>query len=108
MPKPLILLVCCTILAAALSYLLPAGQYDRRDDPVTGRQVVGAGTYHLVPAKPVSPFQAVVAIPAGIIDAASVIAFVFLVGGAFAVVDKTGALRLGLDWLVTRLGDRGL
>jgi uncharacterized ion transporter superfamily protein YfcC len=49
-----------------------------------------------------------VAIPDGIIDAASVIAFVFLVGGAFGVVDKTGALRDGIDWLVRRLGDRGI
>lgn len=108
LPQPLVLLVGCTLLAAALSYVLPAGQYDRQNDPATGRMTVVAGTYHNVPASPVGPFQAIVAIPRGIIDAAAVIAFVFLVGGAFAVVDQTGALRDGIDWLVRRLGRRGL
>ena len=44
------------------------------------------------------------AIPRGMADAASVIFFVFLIGGAFTVVDETGALRQGVDWLVRRLG----
>ncbi len=107
LPQPLTLLVGCTFLAAVLTHVLPAGRYDRRDDPVTGRSVVVAGTYHTIAAKPLGPFAAVVAIPGGIIDAASVIAFVFLVGGAFGVVDKTGALKSGIEWLVQRLGRRG-
>ena len=107
-PHPLTLLVGFIALAAAMSYVLPAGQFDRRDDPVTGRKVVVAGTYHAVPQQPVSPFQAVVAIPKGFTDAASVIALVFLVGGAFGVVDKTGALRRGVGWLVQRLRRREL
>src|SRR5207245_199773 len=50
------------------------------------------------------PFQALVAIPRGMADAAAVIFFVFLIGGAFTVVDETGALRQGVDWLVRRFG----
>ena len=107
-PHPLTLLVAFIALAALMSYVLPAGQFERRDDPVTGRKVVVAGTYHSVPQQPVSPFQAVVAIPKGFADAASVIALVFLVGGAFGVVDQTGALRRGVGWLVQRLRRREL
>src|SRR5205085_6633279 len=88
--------------------VLPAGEYERRDDPETGRRVVVPGTYHQVPPHPVGPFETMVAIPDGIIDAAGVIAFVFLIGGAFGVVDRTGALNGGIDSLVRRLGDRGL
>ncbi len=108
LPHPLTLLVACVMVAAALTHVLPAGQFDRRDDPATERKVVVAGTYHHVDAHPVGPFEAIVAIPDGIIDAAAVIAFVFLVGGSFGVVEKTGALREGIDWLVRRLGDRGI
>jgi uncharacterized ion transporter superfamily protein YfcC len=107
-PHPLTLLVGFIALAAAMSYVLPAGQFERRDDPVTGRKVVVAGTYHSVPQQPVSPFQAIVAVPKGFADAASVIALVFLVGGAFGVVDQTGALRRGVGWLVLRLRRREL
>jgi uncharacterized ion transporter superfamily protein YfcC len=57
-----------------------------------------------VSPRPVGPFQALVAIPRGMADAAAVIFFVFLIGGAFTVVDETGALRQGVDWLVRRLG----
>ncbi|MGH7622483.1 MAG: YfcC family protein, partial [Gemmatimonadaceae bacterium] len=91
-----------------LTHILPAGQFDRHDDPATGRSVVTAGTYHVVAAHPLGPFETLVSIPDGIIDAAPVIAFVFLVGGAFGVVDRTGALTDGIDKLVLRLGDRGI
>lgn len=105
-PHPLVLLVMFALLAAAASYFVPAGEYQRRDDAVTGRQVVISGTYHEVEAQPVSPFDAVVAIPRGAADAASVIFLVFLVGGAFAVVEKTGALTWAVNWLVHRLQNR--
>jgi uncharacterized ion transporter superfamily protein YfcC len=107
-PHPLTLLTCCVLLAAALSHVLPAGRYDRKDDPATGRSVVVAGTYHAVPRTPVGFFQTLVAIPKGLIDAASVIFFVFLVGGAFTVVDHTGALRQAVAALVRRLGTHDL
>ena len=105
-PHPLTLLTACILAAAAASYVLPAGQYDRREDPVTSKQVVVAGTYHRVEPRPVGPFEALVAIPKGLADAASVVFLVFLVGGAFTVVDETGALRQAVEWLVRRLQQR--
>ena len=108
LPHPLTLLVGCTIIAAALTHVLPAGKFDMREDPASGRKVAVAGSYHRVPAQPVTPFQTVVAGTDGHIDAATGKAVVFRVGGAFGVVDKTGALRDGIDWLVPRLGDRGI
>jgi uncharacterized ion transporter superfamily protein YfcC len=106
LPNALVLMVACVAVAAALSWVLPAGQYQRRDDPATGRSVVVAGTFHTVGSNPVGPFAAVVAIPKGLEDAADVVFFVFLIGGAFAVVDRTGALAYGVTWLVRRLADR--
>ncbi len=105
-PHPLALLSACIVLAAVASYVLPAGQYDRQQDEATGREVVVAGTYHEVEPNPVGFFDAVVAIPLGMADAASVIFLVFLIGGAFTVVDETGALRQSIGWLVRKLGDR--
>ena len=106
LPNALVLMVACVAVAAALSWVLPAGQYQRRDDPATGRSVVVAGTFHTVESNPVGPFAAVVAIPKGLEDAADVVFFVFLIGGAFAVVDRTGALAYGVTWLVRRLAGR--
>lgn len=106
LPHPLVLLLLCVLAAAALTYLLPAGQFDRQDDPATGRTVVVAGTYHRVEPAPVGPFAAFVAVPRGFVAAAEVIVLVLLVGGAWTVVDKAGTLRAIVDWLVGRFGQQ--
>ena len=107
-PHPLALLTGCVLFAAAASYLLPAGEFDRRQDEATGRTVVVAGTYHEVERSPVNLFDAVVALPKGMAEAADVIFLVFLIGGAFTVVDETGTLRRGIASLVRSLRGRDL
>src|SRR5436190_5104766 len=87
LPHPVVLLGGAVLVAALLTWILPAGQYDRRDDAATGRRVVVAGTYHATPSHPVGPFAAAVAIPRGFIAAADVAVLVLLVGGAWVVVD---------------------
>ncbi len=52
------------------------------------------------------PFGALMAVPQGMTEAAAVIFLVFLVGGAFSVVESTGAFNRGVTWLVNGLGDR--
>jgi len=98
----------CVLLAAGASYVLPAGEYDRQLDEVTDQTVVVAGTYHKVERTPVNLFRAVVALPRGMADAAQVIFLVFLIGGAFTVVDESGTLRRTVSWLIRRLHGRDL
>jgi uncharacterized ion transporter superfamily protein YfcC len=107
-PHPLALLVSCILLAAALTWILPAGRYERREDPVTGRSLVVPGTYAPVPATPVGPMDALVAIPKGMMSAGLIIFYVFLVGGAFTVVERTGALGRLVNSMVRALSGRGL
>jgi uncharacterized ion transporter superfamily protein YfcC len=107
-PHPLALLVGCVLLAAALTWVLPAGKYERREDPATGRNVVIPGTYTHVESQPVGLFEAVVAIPKGIVDAASVIALIFLIGGGFTVVERTGTFLRLVNGLVRAIRGRGL
>jgi len=102
----MVLLLACVLVAASLTHLLPAGQFDRREDAATGRTVVVANTYHRVDAAPVGPFAAFVAVPRGFVAGAEVIVLVLLVGGAWTVVDKAGTLRAIVDGLVSRFGQR--
>ncbi len=105
-PHPLVLLVGGILLAMVLTWIVPAGVYERRKDPASGKTIVVAGTYHRVPRNAVDPFRAAVDIPKGLIKAANIVFFVFLAGGAFTVVDKTGALRRAIGWLADRLQNR--
>jgi len=99
-PHPLVLLTLFIMLAAALSYVLPAGEFIRHLDPATQRELVVPGSYHRVPATPVGPLELLVALPKGLAAAAPVVFLIFLAGGAFTVVDQTGALRYGVDGLL--------
>ena len=98
-PHPLTLLVSFILLAMALSWVLPSGEYARRDDAATGRSIVVPGTYHAVPAASVGPFKALVDIPRRMVYTADVISLVFLLRAAFTVVDHTGVLRRGVEAL---------
>ncbi len=108
LPHPIILLLVAIGLAAALTWVLPAGEYERRDDPATGRRVAVAGTYHRVEAAPVGPFRAVMAVPRGFAAGIDVVMTILLVGAAWVVVDKLGTLRVLVGALVRRFTGRGL
>lgn len=108
LPHPLVLMSGCVFLAAAATWVLPAGEFDRELDPETGRQVAVAGSYHPVEASPAGPFDALVAIPRGIVEVGDIIALIFLIGGALTVVDRTGALGRGVNALVRAVGGNGL
>jgi uncharacterized ion transporter superfamily protein YfcC len=102
LPHPLVLLLGGVAVAALLTWILPAGAYTRRDDPTTGREVVVGGTYAEVAPAPVGPKAALLAVPRGIIAGADVILTILFVGGAFALLDATGALARLVGTLVRR------
>jgi len=106
LPHPLLVLFACVAVAAALTWWLPAGQFDRHDDPVTGRTIVVPGTYHRVPASPVGPLAAFVAIPRGFVEAADVVGVVLFVGGAWVVLDTLGILGRLVAGFVSKLRGR--
>lgn len=92
--------MACVLLAALATYVVPSGAYDRQLDEMTGQELVVAGTWKPVPAAPVDLFGAMVALPRGLVAAAEVVFLIFLIGGAFTVVDATGTLKSGIEGLV--------
>ena len=108
LPHPIILLLGAIAVAAALTWVLPAGEYERRDDPSTGRRVAVPGTYHRVEAAPIGPFRAVMAVPRGFAAGIDVIMTILIVGAAWVVVDRLGTLRVIVGAIVRRFTGRGL
>lgn len=92
LPHPLVLLLGCVVVAVALTWVVPAGAYQRRTDAATQRDVVVPGTYAHVAAAPVRLPAALIAVPQGMVAGADIIVLVLFVGGAFALLDATGAL----------------
>ena len=108
LPHPALVLLSVVALAAVCSWLLPAGDYARVDDPVTGRTLVVAGTYHAVEPSPVGVVGALTALPRGFVDAADVIATVLFAGGLWLVLERLGTLGRLVDALLALLHGRGL
>jgi uncharacterized ion transporter superfamily protein YfcC len=108
LPHPIVLLVWGIAIAAALTWIVPSGEYQRQVDEVTGRTVAVAGTYAAVEATPVTAFDVAVAIPRGFVEGADVIGTILFVGAVFFLLDMVGTLGRLLGALVRRLKHRGL
>ena len=100
-PHVYILLLALILICSILSYIIPAGQYDMVD--VGGREVVDSETYHIVESTPVSIMQFLSAVPRGMTESAQIIFFIFIIGGAFAVLEKTKAIEAGVGRLIKLL-----
>jgi len=92
LPHPFILLLGGVAVAAALTWILPAGAYERRTDAATGREVVIPGTYVRVAPAQVTPMAALIAVPRGMVAGADVILTILFAGATFVLLDASGAL----------------
>lgn len=100
-PHVYILLLALVVICSILSYIVPAGQYDMMT--VDGREVVDASTYHKIEQTPVTLMQMLTSITRGLQGSAQIIFFIFIVGGAIAVIQSTGALEAGIGRVATLL-----
>jgi len=105
-PHTLVILFGMVILAQILTYVIPAGSFDRVENE-KGQQQVVPGSFHLTPETPtLLPAAFLMAIPKGLSDAHPIILFVFIIGGTFAVLRSTGAVDAGMGALLRRCGNR--
>ncbi len=94
------------LLAWILTFIIPQGAFVRLEDPETGRNVVVPGSYEKISSESLSFFDMILSVPEGIISRADLIVLILLVGGSFYVIEKTGALGQGLQWVVDLLKGR--
>lgn len=91
----LIILFLLMLLTYALTFLLPAGQYERAE--IDGREAIVAGTYHAIEGGlPVWKFllsPILVLFAEGGTTAIIIILFLLIVGGAFTALDASGVMR---------------
>jgi uncharacterized ion transporter superfamily protein YfcC len=93
-PDTLSLIGIIMIIFIALTWIIPAGEYDYTE--FQGRNAAIPGTYHKVESSPQGIFDLLMAPLKGFISAAQIIGFCFIVGGAFGILNRTGAINAGL------------
>jgi len=125
-PHVFVLLTLVVFVCALCTWIVPAGDYDRETKVVDGheRTLLVPGTYHHLDkhvslrgivlddpvagkATPVGLQGFLSAIPRGLEAAADIIFFIFIIGGTFGILQRTGVITASVGRLVNRLGDRG-
>lgn len=109
-PSAYTILFVLIILVAALSWLIPAGQYQMAMNETLGKSVPVAGTYHTVPANPqgitdilLAPIDGLWDHRSGAAGAIDVSLFILIIGGFLGVTNKTGAIDAGIQRIMLRL-----
>lgn len=102
-PTAYTILFLLIIFVAALTWIVPAGQYDRVMNESVGREVAVPGTYQQVEANPQGFVDIMLAPTAGFYDpdsyaanAIDVALFVLFLGGFLGVMNATGAIDTGI------------
>jgi uncharacterized ion transporter superfamily protein YfcC len=90
MPNTFVLLFAILALIALATWFVPGGKYDTH--LVNGKQLVDPATFHYVASAPQGLVALMKAPIKGFVEAAQIIGFVLIVGGAFAVVQRTEAI----------------
>jgi uncharacterized ion transporter superfamily protein YfcC len=94
----LVMILGVVVLVAVATWIVPGGTYTRAVKD--GRTLVVPGSFTNVQSEPQGIGGVLTAPLKGFIQAAQIIGFLFIIGGAFAIVQKTGAVAVS----VRRLG----
>ena len=112
-PSAFTILFGLIILVACLTWIIPAGQYERVASETLGKDVPVAGSYASTEADPQGLFDVLLAPIAGFYDpetyaanAIDVSLFVLIIGGFIGVVTATGAIDAGIKRAMARAKGR--
>lgn len=98
LPDTLVIASIILLIFIGLTWIIPAGEYSR--ELLNGRNVLVPGSYQEVVSSPQGIASFFTAPLKGFVSAAEIIAFIFIVGGAFGMMTATGAIEAGLQGLV--------
>lgn len=108
-PHPLVLMFAIVVVCVILTWILPAGQFERVVDEETQREIVAPGTYaHMDENHPIGPWGAVLRIFSGYINAADIIFFIIFAVAYVGVLSKIGAINALTGAILRKLGNKDI
>lgn len=96
-PHTFTIVFALIVLAAVLTWVVPAGEFVRQSIEVNGatREVVVNDSFHYVESSP-QTWQVFSALYNGFVDKADIIIFILMVGGAFWILNNSHAIDVGV------------
>ncbi|RQW02748.1 YfcC family protein, partial [candidate division KSB1 bacterium] len=91
----LVMIYAIVIVVAVLTWIVPGGEYQR--EVKDGRTQVMAESFKYVESEPQGIAAILLAPIKGFIEAAQIIVFLFVIGGAFKIIETTGAISVSVQ-----------
>lgn len=104
MPHTYVLLFSFIIIAAILSWIVPAGEFERV--MVGEREIINPDSFAHVASNPQGIFEVLKSIPRGFARTQGISYFLFVTGGSFLIINKTGMIESALSRIVSSLKDK--
>src|SRR5699024_6950836 len=101
MPHTYVLLFSFIIIAAILSWIVPAGEFERV--MVGEREIINPDSFAHVASNPQGIFEVLKSIPRGFARTQDISYFLFVTGGSFLIINKTGMIESALSRIVSSL-----
>jgi uncharacterized ion transporter superfamily protein YfcC len=107
-PHVFVFLFIMIFIMIALTWIIPAGKFDRETVDINGiKQVrVIAGSYHNVAQNPQQIWSIFPALVKGFTESAGMIFMVLFCGGAVGILEKTGAVKVLFQRVVRRVAGK--
>lgn len=101
-PHAITIVFFIILLVTGMTYILPAGSYERIN--LDGRSTVVPGSYKIIDSTPIGVLQMFKAIPLGFKSASEII-FIVLAGGImFGFMEKSKAIENAIGTLIKKMG----
>lgn len=99
-PHTYVIIFSVIIMAAAATWLLPAGQFKRELNPNTNKNIIVPGSYEQVDQQP-QTWQIFSSFYKGFVRSPQIIVFILLLGGAFWIMNESKAIDAGIHSFIS-------
>ena len=106
MPHIFVILVSIAAIFAILTWIMPAGLYDRVLDPATDREIVDPNSFHYVEKTPIGFIEFISSYTSGFENAAGMIFMTLVVGGTFGIINELGIIPAALAAILKKFNSK--
>ena len=106
MPHNYVILISIMALMLVLTHIIPAGEYQRVEDPVSGNMVVVPGSYQQIDVEAPGIFDLFLSLEQGYVEAANIMFLIIFAYGFVYVLTKNGTMDAALGTMVKKVGNR--
>lgn len=106
MPHTFIILFVFIVAMSLLSYIVPAGEYERIQ--MDGRDVVNPDSFTILEKTPVTLMGLLSAVPKGFVESGDIIILTLCVGAAVAVLQAIGVIPVAIEKLANKFSNKSI